>query len=187
MDARTLNIRVSLAGAGLLVLGSLVYAGSTFAATNDAAAAYKAQRAVCERGQTHQDKATCLREAGAAYEEARRGRLLRGASPDYDADARLRCERHTGEAREECLLLQDRSGNVKVHGSVEGGGTLRETTIRRVGEPPVPPERGVVTTPQNVHPGAIPSQSAPGFNPLRPNMTPPVAPGNGMRSGTGIR
>src|SRR5690606_11196297 len=116
MDARTLNTRVSLAGAGLLVIGSLVYAGSALAATNDAAAAYKAQRAACESGQTHQDKATCLREAGAAYDEARRGRLLRSGEPDYDANARLRCERHTGESREECLLLNDRtSSNVKVY------------------------------------------------------------------------
>lgn len=176
MDASMLSSLFTRKGATLLAASSLMFAGSAFAAKTNmdqARAEYEAQRAACQSGQSHQDRATCMREAGAAYEEARRGRLLRG-TVDYDANARARCERQTGERREECLLLQGQ--DAKVYGSVEGGGTLREITVRRVGEPPVPPERGVVTTPYNVHPGAVP-QTAPQGGQYAPARQPMTAPG----------
>jgi len=182
MDASMLSSLFTRKGATLLAASSLMFAGSAFAATTNmdqARAEYEAQRAACQSGQSHQDRATCMREAGAAYDEARRGRLERSA--DYDSNARARCERHTGERREECLMLQGQ--DAKVYGSVEGGGTLREMTIRRVGEPPVPPERGVVTTPYNVHPGAVPQNMRQGgqYAPARPPMP---TPGTGMQPGT---
>lgn len=176
MDASMLSSLFTRKGATLLAASSLVFAGSAFAANTNmdqARAEYEAQRAACQSGQSHQDRATCMREAGAAYEEARRGRLVRGTA-DYDSNARARCERHTGERREECLLLQGQ--DAKVYGSVEGGGTLREVTVRRVGEPPVPPERGVVTTPYNVHPGAVP-QTMPQGGQYAPARQPMPAPG----------
>lgn len=194
MDASMLSSLFTRKGAALLATSSLMFAGSAFAANmsmDQARAEYEAQRAACQSGQSHQDRATCMREAGAAYEEARRGRLLRGA--DYEANARMRCDRHTGERREECLLLQ--GSDAKVYGSVESGGTLREVTVRRVGEPPVPPERGVVTTPYNVHPGAIPQGTNPGgYAPAHGTGVPPTpgsmnAPGMnpGVPAGTGLR
>ena len=198
MDASMLSSLFTRKGATLLAASSLMFGGSAFAANTNmdqARAEYEAQRAACVSGQSNQDRATCMREAGAAYEEARRGRLARDA--DFDANARMRCERHTGERREECLMLQGQ--DAKVYGSVEGGGTLRELTLRRVGEPPVPPERGVVTTPYNVHPGAVPQnmpqggQYAPGRQPAPGTPggvpgtmnTPGMAPG--APAGTGLR
>src|SRR5690606_34597122 len=134
MDASMWSSLFSRKGAALLA-GGLMVAGSAHAANmnmDQARAEYEAQRAACQSGQSHQDRATCMQGAGAAFEEARRGRLVRSA--DYDTNARMRCERHSGERRDECLMLQ--SQDAKVYGSVEGGGTLREITVRRVGEPP---------------------------------------------------
>lgn len=183
MDASMLSSLFSRKGATLLAASSLMFAGSAFAANasmDQARAEYEAQRAACQSGQSQQDRATCMREAGAAYQEARRGRLSRGGA-DYDANARARCERHTGDRREECMMLQGQ--DAKVFGSVEGGGTLREMTVRRVGEPPVPPERGVVTTPYNVHPGAVP-QNMPHGGQYAPGQQPMTTPGGGMQPGT---
>lgn len=178
MQACTLFSRFSGAGASLLAAGTLLFAGSALAADmNSAREAYRVQRAACESGQT-QDRANCLREAGAALEEAQRGRLMSRTAQDYDANARMRCEQQSADRREECLLLQ--GPDATIFGSVEGGGTLRELTVRRAGEPPVPPERGVVTTPQNIHPRAVPQ------NMPRPQPVPGM-PGSTMPPGTGIR
>src|SRR5690554_4542672 len=82
MKVRTLPSYIQSAGlsAAVLLLGA---SGAAWSADMDAArAAYKEQRAACESGNTHQDRATCLREAGAALEEARRGQLSRGVTEE---------------------------------------------------------------------------------------------------------
>lgn len=81
----------------------------------------------CRSGQTSQDERTCLREAGAALEEARRNRLVTG-TPSFEDNQRARCDRLTGAERDDCLQLMSDPSAV-VHGSVEGGGIIRETTI----------------------------------------------------------
>jgi len=102
---------------------------------------YQKEAASC-RGGTRQDRATCMREAGAARDEARRGRLAdRGAS--YSKNAAQRCDALPDAERKDCLLRAQGQG--KVSGSVDGGGIVRETVTRTPG--PVPPPQIVDTAP----------------------------------------
>jgi hypothetical protein len=85
---------------------------------------YQADRAACLSGQSHQDRQTCLREAGAAQAEARRGGLDdKGA--DYERNKLARCDAQTVPAdREMCIRMMKGAGTAS--GSVEGGGIYRE-------------------------------------------------------------
>jgi hypothetical protein len=86
---------------------------------------YQQERAHCLSGQSHQDRATCLREAGAAYQEARRGVLNgSGASTDFSRNATARCEAQPPADRQACV--QRIMGAGTAEGSVEGGGIIRQ-------------------------------------------------------------
>ena len=131
--------------AGLCWLGALLLAplGSAAQGTIDreAQTTYQKEAAGC-RGTTRQDHATCMKEAGAARDEARRGRLAdRGAS--YDKNAAQRCDKLPDADRKDCLLRAQGGG--KASGSVDGGGILRETVTRT--PDPVPPPKVTDTTP----------------------------------------
>lgn len=94
-------------------------------AGNDIDARYRAERAVCLSGQSNQDRATCLKEAGAARSEARRHRLDSGQSA-FNSNAVLRCNALPADDRADCMRRIE--GDGKVSGSVRDGGLLRETT-----------------------------------------------------------
>lgn len=157
MFAKTITPSVYLTA--FAAAGLLLWAGGAVA-EDSARAAYERQRAVCEAGTSGQDRATCLREAGAALQETRRGRLTRGVDEQQlRANAAQRCERLPAERRNECLAL--RSDRAQVHGSVAGGGIIRSITIREVGEPtpqprsaPMPPVTPHTSTPIPVPPAA---------------------------------
>lgn len=114
-------------GACLLVtaLAPAAWAASSKAAVAEAQQQYKRERAHCLSGQSHQDRATCLREAGAAYQEARRG-VLNGssASADYSRNATARCDAQPPADRQACV--QRTMGAGSAEGSVEGGGIIRQ-------------------------------------------------------------
>lgn len=98
-------------------------------------ATYRYEREKCLSGRTHQDRATCLKEAGAALAEARRGRLDQGVSEQQLAENRvLRCRAQPERDREECERLA-RGEGTKV-GSVEEGAIVKELVTRKV--EPVP-------------------------------------------------
>ncbi|MDQ6680569.1 MAG: hypothetical protein M3Y67_06345 [Pseudomonadota bacterium] len=115
-------VRLSLAVAAAFVL-----AGSAAAqATRGSAATqsqYQQDRAACMSGQSGQDQATCLKEAGAARAEARSGNLSDGQG-SLRRNARDRCNALTGADRSDCLARMKGEGTVS--GSVKGGGMLRE-------------------------------------------------------------
>ena len=96
-------------------------------ASADALQRYEFERARCMSGQSQQDRATCLREAGAALEEAGRGGLAtqRGALP---RNAIARCDAQPAADRAACVARMRGAG--KTEGSVEGGGVIRETETR---------------------------------------------------------
>ena len=88
-----------------------------------AQAAYQQEKARCQRGETNQDRATCLKEAGAAYDEARRGRTGTASAADLARNATQRCEAQPAADREACIQrLQN-----PAQGSAQGGGVLRQT------------------------------------------------------------
>ena len=109
----------------LLVAGMAAAAGGNLA---DAQARYQQDRAACISGQSHQDRATCLREAGAALQEAKRARNDGGQSA-YEQNRLIRCDRVSAGDREDCLRRMRGEGTVS--GSVESGGIYRElrTTV----------------------------------------------------------
>ena len=85
---------------------------------------YQQDRAFCNSGQSSQDRATCLREAGAAAQERPRGNLTESA----DANKFARCDYHKNpEDREYCIRRMNGEGTVS--GSVDGGGVMRELRV----------------------------------------------------------
>lgn len=116
---------------------SLALAATLFCVTLTAAAAdnrmsaqrqYQSDREACNRGDTGQDRATCLREAGAALSEARRGRLDDGDA-SFERNRTIRCEPLPTGDREDCIRRMNGEGTIS--GSVKGGGIYRElrTTV----------------------------------------------------------
>jgi hypothetical protein len=95
---------------------------------SEAQARYQQDRAACNSGQSYQDRATCLREAGAALQEAKRGRIGDGQN-SYEQNRLVRCDRVAEGDREDCLRRMRGEGTVS--GSVESGGIYRElrTTV----------------------------------------------------------
>lgn len=109
----------------MLVAGMAAAAGGNM---SEAQARYQQDRAACTSGQSYQDRATCLREAGAALQEAKRGRIGDGQT-SYEQNRLIRCDRLPAGDREDCLRRMRGEGTVS--GSVEGGGIYRElrTTV----------------------------------------------------------
>jgi hypothetical protein len=118
----------------LLCLGALTPGSLVRAATSPIEARYQQQRQSCLDGSSNEDRATCLKEAGAAREADLRGRL---GSDDatYGRNARARCDALRGDDAKDCLSRVRGEGGVS--GSVRGGGILRETVTVTTG--PVPP------------------------------------------------
>lgn len=121
------------------VAGASTAAPATASSTGDAASRYRQERAACLNGQTSQDRATCLREAGAALQEARRGSVE--SHPDYAANALRRCEKLPQPDRADCVARMQGRGSIS--GSVDGGGLYRELVTRET----LPPESPTPRTP----------------------------------------
>lgn len=115
--------------AALLVLGGAVQAAPKAKNVDSLRMQYERERAACVTGQTNQPRDVCLREAGAAYAQARQGKLI---SPDDRSDqwatnALKRCQAQPLEDREMC---ERRVREGLVTGSVQGGGQLTTLTVR---------------------------------------------------------
>jgi hypothetical protein len=136
----------------------------------DIEARYKADIAVCNSGKSQEDKATCIREAGAAKEEAERNRLV-NPNESYTKNELARCQELPADQRDLCVM-QMTGKNTTTEGSVAGGGILRETTITVPGTPPTvsPGTAAPVTTPVEPAPGLTP-------NPPATMPAPTLAPG----------
>ena len=124
------RLRPWLLAAAAVACATPALAADKAAARND----HDSQRARCLSGQSHQDRATCLREAAAAREESRRGGLT--GADNYRANALARCERVPPADQAEC---RKRIEQGTASGSVEGGGVLREHVTREVAPQPARP------------------------------------------------
>ena len=118
----------SLIAAVLMATGGLASAQTapTAPAPGSSALAQK-ERATCDGVQ--QDRAACLREAGAAQQEARRAGLTSAAPSTYDRNALSRCDNQPAADRADCeaRITGSGAGSTSKEGSVMGGGVIRET------------------------------------------------------------
>lgn len=129
----------------LTVLASLLAVqafANTAAELAEAQARYKREVAECAAKSRSVDERSCMLDARNALAEIKRGRMEESARPsDFQKNALLRCEAHTGEDRSDCIARIQ--GRGRTAGSVAGGGILRElTTIKTLAAPavqPVPP------------------------------------------------
>lgn len=92
------------------------------AASSEAQATYKRDRAACMSSAHAGDRATCLQEAGAALQEAKRGGLS-NEKAQFDRNRLARCDNQPPQDRAECVR---RMNEGTVSGSVQGGGITRE-------------------------------------------------------------
>lgn len=103
--------------------------GHAYAAADAPSAAvearYQSDRMVCMSGQSNQSEATCLKEAGAARDAARRHQLV-DVQPSYQANALRRCAALPPEDKRDCESRMRGEGSIS--GSVRDGGVIRETT-----------------------------------------------------------
>ena len=113
----------------------LACAGTAAAAPADAAEArYRQDHAACLDGRSPQDRATCLKEAGAALAEARRRTLDNGETPaQLRANALQRCQRVADADRAACERMAQGGGQRS--GSVAEGAVVTQITTRTVGTP----------------------------------------------------
>ncbi len=128
--------------AGLVAVGvaaSLASAPSHGAEASPAKSSYAKERSDCDAGRTAEDRATCLREAGAAAVERKRHTLDTQGSTHQNAIDR--CNLVAAKDKADCLARIE--GPAKANqktttsGSVAGGGVLRETTTTTIGTPTV--------------------------------------------------
>ncbi|NMM27988.1 MAG: hypothetical protein HHJ12_12055 [Glaciimonas sp.] len=112
----------------LLVLNTAFAATAAMAASNtsDADARYKADRAICNSGQSNQDRATCLKEAGAAHQESKKGQVDSGKGT-YQQNALIRCNALPADERDACQRRIGGEGTTS--GSVRDGGLFRELVV----------------------------------------------------------
>jgi hypothetical protein len=114
------------------IVALVLAAGGLFLCTAAAAAGaasdggtLQRERATCDGVQ--QDRAACLREAGAARQEGRRNGLTTPAPKTEEQNAMARCSEQPASARAECEARMRGTGKTTVEGSVMGGGIIRET------------------------------------------------------------
>ena len=130
--------------AGLIVVGAAAtYAAAPAHAADAAASAaakstYLKERADCEAGRTAEDRATCLKEAGAAQQERKRNQLDNAGSARQNAIER--CNLVAAKDKADCLARIEgpsQANQTTTSGSVAGGGVVRETKTTTTGEPTV--------------------------------------------------
>ena len=130
----------SLAG---LVVAAAGYAAAPAhaadAADTAAKSTYLKERADCEAGRTAEDRATCLKEAGAAQQERKRNQLDNAGSARQNAIER--CNAVAPKDKSDCLARIEGPSKpnqtTTTSGSVAGGGIIRETTTTTTGQPTV--------------------------------------------------
>ena len=123
------NLSHSMAGGACAAL-LLASATCMAAPLSDAQQRYRQERAACMNGTSNQERATCLREAGAALQEARGGGLS-GGGTDLGRNRALRCASLPTQDRDDCVMRMNGEGSTS--GSAMQGGVLREL------ERPAPP------------------------------------------------
>lgn len=111
-----------------LALAAMVLPAWSAGPVSPAESKYEQEKARCTSGQSSQGRATCLKEAGAALEEGKRGALGSATSADLQRNATQRCEAQPAADRAACVDRIVGAGTAE--GSVGGGGLIRETETK---------------------------------------------------------
>jgi len=111
-----------------LALAAMVLPAWSAGPVAPAESKYEQEKARCTSGQSSQDRATCLKEAGAALEEGKRGALGSATPADLQRNATQRCEAQPAADRAACVDRIVGAGTAE--GSVGGGGLIRETETK---------------------------------------------------------
>lgn len=122
-------MKTSIRSIGLALCAAGAFSAMPIALAQTAAPGTEArmqrERLTCDGVQ--QDRAACLREAGAAREEAQRSGLTSAAPTTYDQNALARCQLQPAADRADCEARIQGTGASATQGSVMGGGVIRET------------------------------------------------------------
>ena len=132
------NSLAALVAAALLASAGMAQAASAPKRVDEARLQYERERADCMMGRTNEPRTICLREAAAAYAQARQGKLItHPESPDQLlANALKRCEAQKGDDRDMCERRV--RGEGQVDGGVSSGGQVNTLTVRTVDIPKAP-------------------------------------------------
>ena len=134
----TKTVRSTLSAAAFFAASGLLMFGALPAAAQAPGSAERAQqeRATCDGVQ--QDRAACLREAGAARQEAGRNGLTSVGPARADANAMARCREQPAADRADCEARLQGGARTSTEGSVMGGGIIRETVTPLPAQPVAP-------------------------------------------------
>lgn len=111
---------------------------------------YQQDRANCLAGKTAESRKTCLVEAAAALQAARKHNLTTPTPEQIAANERKRCEAQSGDDKKDCLK-RAAGVDTTVSGSVAGGGDIKETVTVIPGKPGTP---AVEVNPETLPPTA---------------------------------
>ena len=95
---------------------------------------YQQDRANCQAGKTAEGRKTCLVEAAAALQAARKHGLTTPTPDQVAANERKRCEAQSAADKQDCLK-RAAGIDTTVSGSVAGGGDIKETVTVIPGTP----------------------------------------------------
>lgn len=118
----------ALASTTVLAAALASQAAAQPSAGGSAESRYQQDRDACLAGQTQQSREVCMREAGAARDAARKGKLGQAAQGDHSANAVARCKVFA-KADEKAACLDRIRGTANQSGSAMQGGVLRESVI----------------------------------------------------------
>jgi len=150
-SAKTLQVRrVAATVAAACATVSVDAISATAPAQTPAEARYQQDRANCLAGKTAESQTTCLKEAAAALQAARKHDLRTPTPAEVAANERRRCEALSGDDKKDCLKRADNI-DTTVSGSVAAGGDLKETITVIPGSP---------GTPAEIHPETMPPTAA---------------------------
>jgi hypothetical protein len=134
----TTRFRSLFSAAALFAAGGFFVLGAplSHAQAPGSEARMQKERAVCDGVQ--QDRAACLREAGAARQEAGRNGLTTPSPGREDANALARCSEQPMADRADCEARMRGGARTTTEGSVMGGGVIRETVTPLPSQPVQP-------------------------------------------------
>lgn len=135
---------------------------------------YQQERAACAAMSNPESRTNCLRDLGAARQQARSSPRPRVSSDEMQRNAVRRCEAHKdADSRAICERMARGEGNVS--GSVAEGGQIRSLETTVPGPMTAPPPMQAPVQPMNP-PGAMTAPPTMPPRPLPPLTTPPSPP-----------